>query len=302
MIKTMRISAPLKRFFQLAIVGIIFFFLARNIYRNWDKLRHYEWQFNYPYVILSFVLLLGALALMVFLWRSILVSMGHPLESKRAWKIWFVSNLGRYVPGKVWQILGMVYLCEKEGIPKMTTTTSILLAQAWSIISAFVLMGVYLLVAGTQAFPRASVMLICFVPLGLVLVYPPILEKLINRLLLLLKRDPIRLPLSFGHSLAYLAKYFLSWMVYGVAFSLFVFSIHPVSLTTVPAFICIFATSYTLGFLFILVPGGLGVREGLIAALLSVYMPLHMATVISLLSRLWFTAAELACLGLSLKT
>jgi uncharacterized membrane protein YbhN (UPF0104 family) len=298
----MRIQVWLKRCLQLIIMGIIFFFLGRSVYRNWDDVRHYDWQFNSPYVILSLILLLSALGLMVFLWRSILMKMNHTLPFKKAWRIWFVSNLGRYVPGKVWQILGMVYLCEREGIPKVATTTSVLLAQAWSILSAFILMGVYVLVAGPQAFPRMSILLIALVPLGFVLVYPPILEKLINRLLVLLKKEPLRLSMSFGDSLAFLAKYFLSWIVYGVAFSLFIFSIQAVPLTTVPAFICIFAASYTLGFLFLLVPGGLGVREGLIAALLSASMPLHIATIISLLSRLWFTAGELVCLSLALKT
>jgi uncharacterized membrane protein YbhN (UPF0104 family) len=108
--------------------------------------------------------------------------------------------------------------------------------------------------------------------------------------------------MSFGESLPYLARYFFGWVVYGVAFSGFVFSLHSMKLSTIPALTCIFAASYTLGFLFILVPGGLGVREGLLAALLSAYMPLPIATVISLLSRLWFTACELLCLGLAVKT
>ncbi|MFQ6092778.1 MAG: lysylphosphatidylglycerol synthase domain-containing protein, partial [bacterium] len=250
---------------------------------------------------LSFVTLLAALTLMVVFWRSILRKVGYHLGLNRSWKIWFISNLGRYVPGKVWQIMGMVYLCERENIPKIATTTSVVMAQAWSIISAFILMGGYLLVARSLALPRFPFLFILFIPVGFILIYPPILERLINGLLKRLKREPIRLHMTFGDSLGFLALYFFGWIVYGVAFSAFVFSVHAMPLSTVPAIVCIFAVSYTLGFLFIVTPGGLGVREGLLAALLSAYMPLPIATVISLLSRIWFTAGEMLCLGLALK-
>lgn len=297
----MPVKPWLKRVLQLIVLAVIFSFLARSVYRNWDEVRNYEWHFNYPYLALSFVTLLAALTLMVVFWRSILRKVGYHLGLNRSWKIWFISNLGRYVPGKVWQIMGMVYLCERENIPKIATTTSVVMAQAWSIISAFILMGGYLLVARSLALPRFPFLFILFIPVGFILIYPPILERLINGLLKRLKREPIRLHMTFGDSLGFLALYFFGWIVYGVAFSAFVFSVHAMPLSTVPAIVCIFAVSYTLGFLFIVTPGGLGVREGLLAALLSAYMPLPIATVISLLSRIWFTAGEMLCLGLALK-
>jgi len=171
----------------------------------------------------------------------------------------------------------------------------------WSILAAFIFLGVYAFVADVPQLPAYAPWLVLFVPAGLVMTYPPVMEKLANRLLKWLKREPIRLHIDFRQSLFFLGRYLLSWVIYGMAFFIFLLSLQAVPLYHFPAITSIFAASYTLGFLCLIVPGGLGVREGLLAALLSLYMPLPMATVVSLLSRLWFTAGELLCLGVALK-
>jgi hypothetical protein len=64
-------------------------------------------------------------------------------------------------------------------------------------------------------------------------------------------------------------------------------------LERLPAFAGIFAGAWVLGFLSFLAPGGLGVREGILVYLLGFHLPSHVAIVVTLLSRLWVTAAEL---------
>lgn len=290
-----------QRILILAVVGIIFYFLGWNIIRNWDEVKGYDWQFHYGTLAVSFIILLAALVYMLLLWRLILARAGYHISLRTSWRIWFFSNLGHYVPGKIWQIMGMVYLCEKEGIPRMVTLTSVFLAQVWSILAAFIFLGGYAFISDSPRLPVYAPWLVLLVPVGLVMTYPPVMEKLANRLLKWLKREPIRLNIDFRQSLLFLGRYLLSWVLYGAAFFVFLLSLQALPLRHFPAVTSIFAASYTLSFLCLIVPGGLGVREGLLAGLLSLYMPLPMATVIALLSRLWFTAGELVCLGAALK-
>ena len=209
--------------------------------------------------------------------------------------------MGRYLPGKVWQVLGMVYLCGQENIPKAKSATSIVIAQAVSILSAFFLMGFYALFASVENFPQVTYLLFLFIPLGLVAIHPSVLQWVINKSLKKLRREPIVLNIKFSDMVSLFVFYLVGWGVYGTAFYFFINSVHDLSAALIPAIICIFATAYTLGLLFFLIPGGLGIREGLLATLLSTYIPLPIATVIALLSRIWFTAAELVCLGFALK-
>ena len=56
-----------------------------------------------------------------------------------------------------------------------------------------------------------------------------------------------------------------------------------------------YALAWTLGLATLVSPGGLGVREGVLAALLSGLLPGGMAVVAALASRLWLTGVELLC-------
>jgi hypothetical protein len=84
----------------------------------------------------------------------------------------------------------------------------------------------------------------------------------------------------------------LAWGAYGVAVWLLARALIPeVSfplLTTIGAF----AASYIVGFLVLLVPGGLGVREGVFVLVLQGVVGLAPATAIALASRLLFTLTE----------
>ena len=55
----------------------------------------------------------------------------------------------------------------------------------------------------------------------------------------------------------------------------------------------IYAAAWTVGFLSVITPGGLGIREGMLSLLLSAYLPSSTATLVALLSRTWSLAADL---------
>jgi len=297
----MRAREGLKRILQILIVGLIFFFLIRTVYQNWVQVSQHEWSIDYVPLAVSFIVLLCGFSLMVGIWRHILKKLGSPLQFKTSWRVWWFSNMGRYLPGKVWQIVGMVYLCGKESVPKDTSLTSIVIAQAVSILSAFLLMGSYVLFASSENVPQGAYLLLVLIPVGLVAIHPSILRRLINMVLRKLRREPIELSVTLNDVVSLFVLYLIGWGIYGVAFYFFVNSVHDLSITLIPHVICIFAVADVFGLLCFVVPGGLGVREGLLATLLGTYIPLPVATVVALLYRIWFTAAELICLGFALK-
>ena len=64
------------------------------------------------------------------------------------------------------------------------------------------------------------------------------------------------------------------------------------SFSLVIVFSGILAASWLGGYLSIIVPGGFGVREGLLSLLLNIYLPLPIAVFIALLSRIWMVGSE----------
>jgi uncharacterized membrane protein YbhN (UPF0104 family) len=284
---------------RFLIVLVILFFFIRYIYTNWTSVSQYQWKFNYTLLISSLMLVIANFIFLIQIWRKIISRMGYFLKFAKAFKIFFYSSMGKYVPGKVWSVLGMVYLAEKEGIPAKVGVTSAVLNQALNMIAGLLLV---LIVSGTRFlgglpkalyFPLAGILIIS--------IYPPLMERVLNILLKLVKKETIKINLSFQHNLAFTLFFMLSWAVYGVAFNVFIRSLAPYSWELVPFVASAFAFSYIIGFLSVFVPGGLGVREGILVFYLSHYFPLPVATLIALLSRLWMTAAEILGLAVSFK-
>jgi uncharacterized membrane protein YbhN (UPF0104 family) len=74
---------------------------------------------------------------------------------------------------------------------------------------------------------------------------------------------------------------------------LFVSSIHPIPLNDWFVIAGSFAAAYIVGLLALFVPGGLGVREGILALFLAGLVGSGVAVAISFGQRLWFTIIEL---------
>lgn len=289
-----------RRALQVAVLGIILYFLFQNLRHNWQEVAEYEWRFDIPRLVLSLLALCAVLGAMIPIWRVILRRMGCDLPMGKAWRIWFISNLGKYVPGKVWQVTGMVYLCEREGIPRRATAVSVILAQALSTLSAAGLFGLYAVLEGRRHIDPAWTYSIGGVLIaGGVAVHPWVLERALNFALRSLKRDPVRIPFTFGQLLCITGLYTLSWCGYGLALYVFISSLASISSGLIWALIPIHAMAYTAGLLAPLMPGGLVVREGFLIAFLGYHLPAAVAIPAAWLSRLWFTAAEILCLAVA---
>ncbi|MDX1568395.1 MAG: lysylphosphatidylglycerol synthase domain-containing protein, partial [Longimicrobiales bacterium] len=71
---------------------------------------------------------LGGLFLSAAFWGRMVGELGGPsLSFSRSASIYFASNLGRYIPGKVWQLAGLAYLAKREGVPAATATAAAVL-------------------------------------------------------------------------------------------------------------------------------------------------------------------------------
>jgi uncharacterized membrane protein YbhN (UPF0104 family) len=290
----------LLRLIQFFLIALIFYFLFKSLLANWSQIKDFNWQFNYYLLILSFVLQILALFWLVKIWERMLRHTGSSVSYFKLFKVWFVTNLGKYLPGKVWQFLGMIYMLEKEGVPKKNSFSTGVLAQSFSVISGLFI-SIIFMGAGlySQFFSRYPGLVWAGVVFSLALLgllcYPKVLEKILNLGLEILKKEKIRLDITGKDVIIYFLSYSLSWLLFGLAFLIFVKSMAQASFDMYPTLTGAFAFSLNIGFLAIFVPGGIGVREGILVFLLTPFFPLPVSTLISLLSRLWITMGELLC-------
>jgi len=285
---------------QGLILAAALFFLGGVLYRQWDQVRAYPWQLAWTWLAGSFVVLGATWLLQVGLWRWLLGRLGGLLGRAQAWRIWWLSNIIRYIPGNVWQYLGMVYLCQEVGIGQVQTLTSVVLHQAISIGAGLLVAGAYFLLTWDLALGTKLLPFLIALPVSLFLLQPRVFGRAINALLVRLGRQPIQFALTSRDLLALFVAHVISWLLYGLGFYLFVRAAYPVGLSELPRLGAAFAAAYVIGFLSLLTPSGLGVREGVLLYLLSLSLPLPVATVLAVASRLWLIAGELASTGVAL--
>lgn len=287
-----------KKLLTTLIIGTIFYFLGRYLWLNWDKLAQYRWDINISGLINSYVILLFYLVITVYIWQRLLREIGAKLKLGQSFRIWFSSQLGKYIPGKVWASLGRIYLCQQVGISKKISLTSIIFEYGLITVSAFIF-GIPLLILWTDKEIVSRFLPICYlIPVILSMLHPKIFEKIANFILIKFKKNPIALNFSYIRILGFVVFYVFAWMIMGLAFYYFVNSIYTIDFTYYPILAGIFAISWLVGFLCFFVPAGLGIREGALTGLLSIYLPTEIAIVIAIGSRIWMTLGELTGVGM----
>jgi hypothetical protein len=71
---------------------------------------------GWSWVGLATIIVFLTYALLIETWRRVLMASGETLPFMVAARIWFVSNLGKYVPGKVWSIAAMTVMAREQSV------------------------------------------------------------------------------------------------------------------------------------------------------------------------------------------
>lgn len=275
----------------IAVVAVVAYFLGKSIISQWDVVRAQPWKIHVGWLLASaLVSWLGVIWLM-YLWRVVIVFLsGRPLRFWVAYRIAALANLGKYLPGKVWSVMGLIYFLTKEGHPGPAAIAATVLHQAYTLVSGILFVSVVLGVGVWGRVPVAVVM--GALAIALTILYPPIFERLLNWGLRIIKREPVILRISFLHAVLLYVGYTAAWVVYGSGFWLMSKGLGIPAGTFWPV-VASYGGAYLVGFLALFAPGGLGVREGVLAVMLGPFLPPGLPATVAVLSRLWMTVIEL---------
>ncbi|HEX6309184.1 MAG TPA: lysylphosphatidylglycerol synthase domain-containing protein [Longimicrobiales bacterium] len=298
---------------QLALLAIvawgIFRVLSAELSRlSWADLT--RWRPAALPLTASFLLLVGVYLAHALLWRHIVrdLQLGD-LTLRETIRVYFTASLGRYVPGKVWQLAGMAVLAGRAGLPPLAATAAAVLGQIAFLATGMLFLALSLpgwrsQVAGGYG-PAVTALVLALVVGGTLLwllAATPVGHRLRERLLARAATgtaDRLRSAFTLADRIRprnagiWAGAYFLSWVGLGVAFALFVAAFVPGAGGSARYLAGTIAGSYLLGYV-VPLPAGIGAREGVMFVLLQPAVPeAGAALVISVLSRVWFTAAEL---------
>ena len=238
-----------------------------------------------PEILLgSLSLALAGVYLSFLLWRGTLATLGSSLPVRPAARLFFVSQLGKYLPGAVWPVLAQMRLGRELGVPRQRMGLAFLLTLGLA-----TLVGVFLGVAALPALFRAEgavvlLGLLALPLLGLLLV-PRVLNGLLAVALRLVRRPGLDEPLSGRDVARGVGWALVFWLVYGGHVWLLAVGLGAAPLQALPVAIGGFAIAFSLGPLLVVLPAGAGVREAVLVVLLASVLTTPEATAVALTSR-----------------
>jgi hypothetical protein len=279
------------------LVGLLIIGLAaRSLMRNWAELRSQPlaWRIEPGWLILSALVVWAMYALLIVAWRIMLAGWGQRLDGWTAARIWTVSSLGKYLPGKVWAIAGMALMAQRAGIAAWAATGSAVVLQVLAIGTGAAVAGLTGRHAIEAADPRMGAGLMLLIAGAVAGVGLLLWPAFLRRLLRLAAPDaeargtPPVAGIVFG-----IAANLVAWIGYGVALWLLARGLLPTAGLGLGLAIAVFTASYLAGFLALFAPGGIGVREGLFILMLQGPLGIAAATALAVASRVLLTITEL---------
>ncbi|NAZ87684.1 lysylphosphatidylglycerol synthase domain-containing protein, partial [Kineococcus indalonis] len=174
-----------------------------------------------PAVALALALSVANVALAGASWRAVLADLGSPLPWRGAARVFFVGQLGRYVPGTVFQFVAQAELARDLGVPRRRTGSALAVALLVSMTTAGLLVTGVLPLALGGGSPAAGVPAWAgwvgwAAPLLLVLLVPAVLNRLLAVLLRLARQEPLEHPLTARGLLASAGWALASWAAVGL--------------------------------------------------------------------------------------
>ena len=273
---------------QVVIAAVVARMVWAAIVRNWSEFRslHVSLDIRPGWIALSVLAVFATYAIQIASWRRVLAGWDQRLAYGRAARIWLLVNLGRYVPGKVWSVAGLVVLAQRAGVDAWAAGASAVAMQAIGLGTAVAVvaaatpaaesplrLGLAALAAlGTIGFltwTRGARWLATVV--GLAEQFRPL--------------PPVYVAESAGLSL-------ISWVTYGVAFWLLALGLGLPATLPITTATGVFALGYILGLLALFAPGGVGVRELVFIGLLTPALGSGGAVALTVGSRVLLTLCE----------
>ena len=265
--------------------------------KNWDDVSADLRRMSSGVIALAF--LVGCLPpmLTVVAWRRLLADLGSPIHLAPAGGIFFVGQLGKYVPGSVWAIVAQAEMAARLDVPRRRTAVTGLLNVGLAAVCGFIvgLPALPLLVTRDSTASTGWAVLLA-APLLVLVLWPRLLNAGIAFGLRVLRREPLEHRLSGRAVLFTVVCFCLSWTCSGVSVLVLAQTfVEPgtdvgrLVLSTVSGF----ALAAALSMFTVVLPAGVGVREGLLVLLLGPVISVPAAAAVVVVARFMTVVADI---------
>ena len=269
----------------LAIASLAF--VVRTLAGSWDDVAEHVEQADAGWLLLGAALGAAGMTAIALGWRLTIRLMGHPTPLGDTVARYFVGEIGKYLPGSLWPVVGRGELMVRRGLNRPTAYGSVGLGLGLLYLAAGLTAAAFLPFgsSSTPWWPLVAV------PLGLVAIATGVVTRALRLMVRVFGGEaPTRLP-SPAEQLLVTGAFVPTWVLIGIATWCIAESIGAsISLASVMAATSL---SWLAGFAVVPVPGGVGIREAVFIATLAGATSGEAATV-AVVARVVFILVDVA--------
>ena len=297
-----QIALRIAKFAITAIVFVCLYFAIRNDLRKADPGLWSRTQVNWLLVAGAGVCLAGMNTVQMLRYRSLLHAYGTTPTWRQMAAIAWIPPLGKYLPGSIWALGAAIAMLKRFGINAAIAVSVVIMVDAFSEVVGLVISTPLLMRRPIASeFPSARWLAPPLLVAGIVVLMPPVFNRLLKFALRKLRRPPLERMPRWGEYLAPVLSAIAQWMFAGGALWLMTRAVAPIELARLPQFTMIAACAMAIGYLVFFTSAGIGPREWIFLTLLPPMLadaPAGTVTIVTIAMRLMQIIVEVALAGL----
>jgi uncharacterized membrane protein YbhN (UPF0104 family) len=284
----MRRNQVLRLALLVVAVGLLVFTVVRQGAAIGDALQ----RLNAINIALSGAFVLAGLAAQMLSWRSLFAGSDVSVPPIRiAGRIYYLGQLGKYVPGSVWAVVAQAELGKDHRVPRARSATVALAALVVLVVVGGAVSAAGL-AAGSAGSLRTYWWALVSVPVGIVLLSPPVFNRLIAIAFRLARRAGPAPAISGTAVLRSSGWALVMWLAFGAHAWFLATGLGARGAADAATVTGAFALAWVVGFLVVIAPAGAGPREAALVLALAPVMGTADAFVLALISRLLMVVGD----------
>lgn len=256
------------RTFKLGFVVVMVVLGIWAIVSKWSGFKSGLDQIGVVAVIEALACVVVGLLLNMQVWRGLLAASGSRLPVRAASRVYFIGQLGKYVPGSVWPVLTQMELGRAYKVPRERSATTVIIAMTIGLASGLLatLVGVPFMDGGEAGTYWWAFL---FIPILLVVLHPRVLNPILNRGLRIIGRPAPEHPLTLRTVLVAIGVNVLAWFANGLQIWVMANRLGAHGGHVLLVSIGAYAFAWCVGFLIVVAPAGAGFRDAILVATLA---------------------------------
>ena len=239
-------------------------FVAKTLVHEWPRVSKEIHHAQKAWLLVAAACAIGAMTSIGWGWRGVMRVLGVDAPLRRVIPWYYVGELGKYLPGGVWPVLGRGELARRGGVPRSRAYASVAMSLGILYLSAMFVAAAFLPFALSGGGFNASMLVLLALPVGVVILHHDVLRWLLAFVSRLTKRDLAFEVPQWKDSLLLVLRYVPTWLLVGTATWAVARSLTPN--LDYPRVMFATVLSWVAGFLAVPVPSGAGIREAVLYA------------------------------------